>query len=259
MAVPPLDFQLHNSLFLVAHFHNVIIGGVLFGYFAGIIYWFPKVFGFMLDEKWGKRAFVFWVTGFYLAFMPLYILGLNGAMRRMNHYNNPMFQPYFIVAAIGAVCILFGIVSQIIQLIVSIKNREALRDHTGDPWHGRTLEWSTSSPAPLYNFAILPKVTELDQFWVDKELHLSEGHTHPKEMLYQPIHLPKNTSAGFWIAIFSGILGFALVWHMWIPGIIGFVAMLGIAIGKTFSTDTEYYLDADIVRKTELAHLKEIV
>ena len=156
MAVPPVDFQVHNSLFLVAHFHNVIIGGALFGYFAGIIYWFPKAFGFCLDETWGKWAFAFWVVGFYVAFMPLYVLGLNGFMRRVNHYSDVTYQPYFIVAASGAAFILIGICLQIMQVIVSIKHRHALRDHTGDPWNGRTLEWSISSPAPLYNFAVLP-------------------------------------------------------------------------------------------------------
>jgi cytochrome o ubiquinol oxidase subunit 1 len=237
----------------------VIIGGVLFGYFAGVIYWFPKAFGFKLDEKWGIRSFVFWVVGFYLAFMPLYILGLNGVMRRINHYANTEFQPYFIVAAIGAACIFIGIVMQIIQVFVSIKNREALRDHTGDPWNGRTLEWSVSSPAPLYNFATLPTVNEIDQFWYDKQAHLAEGHIHPKDIHFHPIHMPKNTPTGFVIAIFSGVFGFALVWHMWLPCLIGFVGMIATLIARGFSTDIDYYIDAATVRKTELAHMKEIV
>ncbi|HHX8597926.1 TPA: cytochrome o ubiquinol oxidase subunit I [Legionella pneumophila] len=211
MAVPPVDFQTHNSLFLVAHFHNVIIGGVLFGAFAGITYWFPKAFGFRLDETWGKRAFYFWVTGFYCAFMPLYVLGLDGFVRRTNHYANTMYQPYLVFAAMGALLILVGIVFQVIQLIVSIKNRHALHDRTGDPWNGRTLEWSVASPAPIYNFAKLPTVQALDQFWVDKEHHRAEGHIHPKDIHYDPIHMPKNTSTGFIIAIFSGIAGFALI------------------------------------------------
>jgi cytochrome o ubiquinol oxidase subunit 1 len=258
MAVPPVDFEMHNSLFLVAHFHNVIIGGVLFGYFAGLIYWFPKAFGFSLDEKWGKRAFYFWVTGFYIAFMPLYILGLSGFMRRMSHYADKVFQPYFIVAAIGAGLIFIGIVMQIIQICVSIKNRHALRDKTDDLWNGRTLEWSIASPAPVYNFAILPTVDSLDQFWVNKENHKAEGHTHPKEIHYAPIHMPKNTPAGFIIAMFSGIAGFALVWHMLIPGVIGFIGMIATIIARTFSKDIDYYIDAETVKKTELAHLKEI-
>ncbi|HDU8238376.1 TPA: cytochrome o ubiquinol oxidase subunit I [Legionella pneumophila] len=259
MAVPPVDFQTHNSLFLVAHFHNVIIGGVLFGAFAGITYWFPKAFGFRLDETWGKRAFYFWVTGFYCAFMPLYVLGLDGFVRRTNHYANTMYQPYLVFAAMGALLILVGIVFQVIQLIVSIKNRHALHDRTGDPWNGRTLELSVASPAPIYNFAKLPTVQALDQFWVDKEHHRAEGHIHPKDIHYDPIHMPKNTSTGFIIAIFSGIAGFALIWHMLIPGIIGLLGVVSTAIARTFSNDVDYYIDAETVKKTELAHFRELV
>lgn len=259
MAVPPVDFQVHNSLFLVAHFHNVIIGGVLFGSFAGITYWFPKAFGFRLDETWGKRAFYFWVAGFYCAFMPLYVLGLDGFVRRTNHYANTMHQPYFIFAAMGALLILMGIICQAVQLFVSIKNRHELRDRTGDPWNGRTLEWSVASPAPLYNFAKLPTVQALDQFWVDKEHRRAEGHIHPKEIHYDPIHMPKNTSAGFIIALFSGITGFALVWHMLIPAIIGLLGVISMVIVRTFSNDVDYYIDAETVQKTELAHFRELV
>ncbi|HAT8860299.1 TPA: cytochrome o ubiquinol oxidase subunit I [Legionella pneumophila subsp. pneumophila] len=258
MAVPPVDFQTHNSLFLVAHFHNVIIGGVLFGAFAGITYWFPKAFGFRLDETWGKRAFYFWVSGFYCAFMPLYVLGLDGFVRRTNHYANTIYQPYLIFAAMGALLILTGIVFQVIQLIVSIKNRHALHDRTGDPWNGRTLEWSVASPAPVYNFAKLPTVQALDQFWVDKEHHRAEGQIHPKEIHYEPIHMPKNTSVGFIIAIFSGITGFALIWHMLIPGIIGLLGVVSTAIARTFSNDVDYYIDAETVKRTELAHFRSL-
>jgi cytochrome o ubiquinol oxidase subunit 1 len=259
MAVPPVDFQVHNSEFLVAHFHNVIIGGVLFGYFAGIIYWFPKAFGFRLNENWGKWSFAFWVLGFYVAFMPLYVMGLNGFMRRVNHYSNTMFQPYLIIAAVGAALIMIGIVLQIGQVIVSIRNRSALRDRTGDPWNGRTLEWSVASPAPLYNFAALPTVQSRDEFWVFKEKHLAEGRVHPKNLHYHAIHMPKNTPAGFIIAMFAGITGFALVWHMWIPGIVGAIGMLATMIARTFTTDTDYYIDTETVKKTELAHIKEMI
>ncbi|OGT63029.1 MAG: cytochrome o ubiquinol oxidase subunit I [Gammaproteobacteria bacterium RIFCSPHIGHO2_12_FULL_45_12] len=259
LAVPPVDFQMHNSLFLVAHFHNVIIGGVLFGYFAGVIYWFPKVFGFRLDETWGKWAFAFWVTGFYIAFMPLYILGLSGFMRRVNHYANTMYQPYLIVAAIGTAIIFMGIVTQLIQLYVSIKNRDALRDKTGDMWNGRTLEWTVSSPAPIYNFAILPTVCELDPFWAAKEAGRHTCLPDGAERHYQPIHLPKNTPAGFIIALFTGILGFSLVWQMWIPGVVSFVVIIATIIVKSFNTHTDYYLDAETVKQTELAHMREAV
>ncbi|MBV9576845.1 MAG: cytochrome o ubiquinol oxidase subunit I [Gammaproteobacteria bacterium] len=259
MAVPPVDFQVHNSLFLVAHFHNVIIGGVLFGYFAGVIYWFPKAFGFQLDEEWGRWSFIFWVLGFYVAFMPAYVLGLNGFMRRVNHYTNLLYQPYLVAAAVGMVLILIGILLQIGQLIISIKNRHALRDHTGDPWNGRTLEWSVASPAPIYNFANLPTVTDRDAFWVYKEHHLAEGHVHPKELHYHAIHMPKNTPAGFIIAMFAGLAGFALIWHMWIPGIIGVVGIIATMVARTFSTNIDYYIDAETVKQTEFAHLKEVI
>ena len=165
LAVPPVDFQLHNSLFLVAHFHNVIIGGVVFGVMAGYNYWFPKAFGFTLDERWGKAAFWCWFIGFYLAFMPLYVLGLMGMTRRLQHYDDLAWQPWLLVAAVGAVVILAGIVCQIVQLVVSIRAREQLRDVTGDPWNGRTLEWSTASPPPAWNFAVLPRVAERDAYW----------------------------------------------------------------------------------------------
>jgi cytochrome o ubiquinol oxidase subunit 1 len=255
MSVPPIDFQVHNSLFLIAHFHNVIIGGVLFGYFAGLIYWFPKAFGFCLDERWGRLSFAFWVIGFYLAFMPLYILGMSGVMRRINHYPDTTYQPYFIVAAIGAAFILVGIICQIIQLIVSIKNRKALRDATGDPWNGRTLEWSLSSPAPFYNFAFTPSVQAIDQFWLDKEKQQTE--LPPKDIHYQPIHMPKNTPIGFIAAILAGLAGFAIIWHMWIPGVVGFVGMIAVLVARSFMTDIDYYVPAETVKETELAHLKE--
>lgn len=259
MAVPPVDFQVHNSLFLVAHFHNVLIGGTLFGFFAGIIYWFPKATGFKLDEKWGKWAFAFWVLGFYVAFMPLYIMGLNGFMRRVNHYSDVMFQPYLIVAAIGATCIMIGIFLLIGQFIVSLKNRHALRDYTGDPWNGRTLEWSVASPAPIYNFAHLPIVQERDDFWAYKQRTIGVGRVRPKNLHFHPIHMPKNTPAGFLIGIFAGIVGFALVWHMWIPGVLGFLGVIITAVARTFSTDTDYYIDANTVKETELAHIKEML
>lgn len=257
MAIPPVDFQVHNSLFLVAHFHNVIIGGVLFGYFAGAIYWFPKAFGFQLDEGWSTRAFYYWVIGFYLAFMPLYILGLNGFMRRVNHYAELFYQPYFIVAAIGAASILFGIISFLIMIVVSIKHRAALRDHTGDIWNARNLEWSVSSPAPIYNFAHLPIVTTQDQYWDDKRHGVA--HRVPDQLTYHDIVMPKNTAAGFIIAIFAGIFGFALIWHMWIPGVIGFVGMVATLIARTFENEVDYIIDAKTIREIEEAHYKEFM
>ncbi len=253
MSIPPVDFQTHNSLFLVAHFHNVIIGGAIFGYFAGLIYWFPKAFGFQLDEKWGKWSFGFWVAGFYIAFMPLYLLGLMGVMRRTHHYANMALQPYFIIAALGSALVLIGIGLQIVQLIVSIKKRAQLRDKTGDPWNGRTLEWSTSSPAPFYNFANIPVVSKLDQYWENKQQEKKETLTHTVNQ-YHDIQMPKNTPTGFIVALFSGLFGFSIVWHMWIPAGLGFLGIVATVLAHTFYTNTDYFIKAETVKKTEQAH-----
>jgi cytochrome o ubiquinol oxidase subunit 1 len=218
LAVPPADFVLHNSLFLVAHFHNVIIGGVLFGGMAGYTYWFPKAFGFTLDRRLGAVSFWCWLIGFYLAFMPLYIVGLMGMTRRMQHYADLKWQPYLIVAEVGAVVILCGIVATIAQLVVSIRRREQHRDRTGDPWNGRTLEWSTASPPPEYNFAVLPRVESLDAFWALKQ----RGPVVPAEH-YESIELPTNSPNGFVTAFFAVVTGFALIWH------IVWLAILGLA------------------------------
>src|SRR5208283_2568669 len=187
LAVPPADFLLHNSLFLVAHFHNVIIGAILFGMFAGYTYWFPKAFGFRLDERLGKAAFWCWFVGFYLAFMPLYVVGLMGMTRRMQHYDNPAWHPWLLVAALGAVVVLAGILCQVAQLVVSIRHREELRDLTGDPWMGRSLEWSTSSPPPAFNFAVLPHVESKDDYW--RREHSPDRRPEP-EPQYRGIEMP---------------------------------------------------------------------
>jgi cytochrome o ubiquinol oxidase subunit 1 len=241
MAIPAIDFQVHNSLFLVAHFHNVIIGGVVFGYLAGFTYWFPKAFGFKLDERLGKYAFWCWLIGFYLAFMPLYALGLMGVTRRLTHYDaSTGWHPYFVAAMIGAFIIALGFFFQVLQLVISFKNREKYKDVTGDPWDGRTLEWSLPSPAPFYNFAVIPEVKSRDAFWVAKQ----EKTVKTTPVLEQDIHMPKNTASGFIIALFSGVCGFALVWHItWLiaAGLLGVVA--GVVV-RTFDQDTDYYLKA---------------
>ncbi|HYD60279.1 MAG TPA: cytochrome o ubiquinol oxidase subunit I [Noviherbaspirillum sp.] len=246
LAVPPADFVLHNSLFLIAHFHNVIIGGVVFGVFAAINYWFPKAFGYKLDEFWGKCSFWFWVVGFYLAFMPLYVLGLMGVTRRMSHFEDPSLQIWFQVAALGAVLIAFGIASMLVQFYVSFKRRHALRDVTGDPWDGRTLEWSTSSPPPDYNFAFTPRVYDTDA-WTDMKRH---QYVRPQKG-FVPIHMPKNTGAGFVIAALSGVLGFALIWQMWLVAGIAFTTMMTAIIVHTFNYKRDYYIPADAVLRTE--------
>ncbi|MBB5765512.1 cytochrome o ubiquinol oxidase subunit I [Methylorubrum rhodesianum] len=246
LAVPPADFVLHNSLFLIAHFHNVIIGGVLFGMFAGVNYWFPKAFGFRLDEFWGKVSFWFWTIGFYVAFMPLYVLGLMGVTRRAQHFDDPSLQPWFVVAAIGAGLIAIGIGAMIVQFAVSIKNREALRDVTGDPWEGRTLEWSTSSPPPDYNFAFTPVVHNLDAWWEMK----ARGFQRPVQG-YKPIHMPKNTATGVILGVVSIAFSFAMIWYIWWLAALTFVAALAIAIGHTFNYDRDFYIPAETVRRTE--------
>ncbi|WP_411906249.1 cytochrome o ubiquinol oxidase subunit I [Rhizobium mayense] len=253
LAVPPADFVLHNSLFLIAHFHNVIIGGVLFGMFAGVNYWFPKAFGFKLDPFWGKMSFWFWQIGFWFAFMPLYILGLMGVTRRVSQFDDPSLQIWFIIAAFGAGLIAIGIACFLIQLAVSFMKREELRDHTGDPWGGRTLEWSTSSPPPAYNFAFTPIVYDHDAWWDMK----NRGYVRPTEG-FIPIHMPKNTGTGIILGALSIGFAFGMIWYMWWLAAITFVAMIVITIGHTFNYKRDYHIPADEVVKTENERTKQL-
>ncbi|MDP9807734.1 cytochrome o ubiquinol oxidase subunit 1 [Rhizobium tibeticum] len=246
LAVPPADFVLHNSLFLIAHFHNVIIGGVVFGLMAGVTYWFPKAFGYKLDPFWGKMSFWFWLIGFYFAFMPLYVLGLMGVTRRVSQFEDPSLQIWFIIAAFGAVLIAIGIASFIIQLVVSFFKREELRDTTGDPWDARTLEWSTSSPPPAYNFAFTPVVHDHDSFYDMK----ARGYARPLEG-FKPIHMPKNTGTGVILGAISVVLAFALIWYMWWLAVLSFAAMIAVAIGHTFNYKRDFYIPAKEVTETE--------
>ncbi|CAJ0702739.1 cytochrome o ubiquinol oxidase subunit I [Ralstonia holmesii] len=246
LAVPPADFSLHNSLFLIAHFHNVIIGGVLFGLMAGITYWFPKAFGYRLVSSWGKASFWFWFVGFYVAFMPLYWLGMLGVTRRMNHFDDASLQIWFQIAAFGALLIAIGIACFLIQLVVSFLRREELRDTTGDPWNGRTLEWSTSSPPPQYNFAFTPLVHDSDAWWQMKQY----GYRRPQEG-FKPIHMPKGTAAGIVLAGLSTVCGFALIWHIWWLAILSFAATIVSAIIHTFNYKRDYYVPAEDVVRTE--------
>lgn len=247
MAVPPADFVLHNSLFLVAHFHNVIIGGVLFGAFAGYTYWFPKAFGFKLHEGLGRAAFWCWLVGFYVAFMPLYVLGLLGMTRRMQHYDVPEWHPWLIVAACGAGLITCGIVLQIVQLVVSIRRREQLRDETGDPWDGRSLEWTTASPPPAFNFAILPEVSGEDAYWASKRRTAEPSYDWPE---YRDIEIPRNSATGFVCAFFATIMGFALIWHIW-----WMVAAGAIGAFATFVVFAWRDHDEDLVPAEEVARI----
>jgi len=243
MAIPPADFVLHNSLFLVAHFHNTAIGGVLFGAMAGYTYWFPKAFGFKLDERLGKASFWCWFIGFYLAFMPLYALGLMGATRRMQHYPDTHWQPLMLVALSGAVLILFGIGLTVAQLVVSVWTRERRRDLTGDPWDGRTLEWSTSSPPPAWNFAFVPLVKSTDAYWASKQ----EGRRQSVEGPYVPLHVPRNNPTGVLLAFFAVVLGFALIWHIWWMAIVGLAGALAVGLIQAWRTDTATVISAQRV------------
>ncbi|MFC3629178.1 cytochrome o ubiquinol oxidase subunit I [Paracoccus angustae] len=253
LAVPPADFVLHNSLFLVAHFHNVIIGGVLFGLFAAINYWWPKAFGFRLDPWWGKVSFWFWVVGFWTAFAPLYILGLMGVTRRMRVFDDPSLQIWFVIAAFGAVLIAIGIAAMFVQFGVSVMRRDRLRDETGDPWDGRTLEWATSSPPPAYNFAFTPVSHGLDAWWDMKRF----GQTRPRAE-YLPIHMPKNTGAGVIIAAFATVCGFALVWYIWWLAALSFAGVVIASILHTFNYGRDYHIPAAEVRATEDARDRQL-
>jgi cytochrome o ubiquinol oxidase subunit 1 len=251
LAVPPADFVLHNSLFLVAHFHNVIIGGVLFGAFAGYTYWFPKAFGFKLHEGLGQAAFWCWLVGFYVAFMPLYVLGLLGMTRRMQHYDVAAWHPWLIVAAFGAVLIMCGIALQIAQLVVSIRERAQLRDETGDPWDGRSLEWATASPPPAFNFAVLPEVSGEDAYWQFKK-HAAEASDEGPE--YRAIEIPRNSATGFVCAFFATVMGFALIWHIWwmvAAGAIGAFATFVVFAWRDHDEDT---IPADEVARVDRSH-----
>jgi cytochrome o ubiquinol oxidase subunit I len=255
MAVPPADFQLHNSLFLVAHFHNVIIGGVVFGVMAGYTYWFPKAFGFTLDERWGKRSFWCWFIGFYVAFMPLYVLGLMGMTRRMQHYDVLSWQPWLVLAAIGVVVILAGIVCTIVQLVVSIRDRAQHRDVTGDPWNGRTLEWATASPPPAWNFAVLPRVAERDTYWNWKKRARATPDQPPE---YEPIEAPKNSATGFVNAFFAVVIGFALIWHIWWMVGLGLLGAFVTLLVFAFRDEEEVEIPAEQIAQFERRHQAEV-
>jgi cytochrome o ubiquinol oxidase subunit I len=254
VAVPPADFLLHNSLFLVAHFHNVIIGGVLFGAFAGYTYWFPKAFGFRLHEGLGRAAFWFWLIGFYVAFMPLYAVGFLGMTRRMQHYDVAEWRPWLIVAAGGAVLILIGIIFQVMQLVVSIRHRDELRDRTGDPWDGRSLEWATASPPPVFNFAVMPDVSGGDAYWAMKVHAKQQGLEKPD---YRDVEMPRNSPTGFVCAFFATIMGFALIWHIWWMVVAGGVGAFATFVAFAWRDHDEYVIPAAEVARIDRINLEE--
>lgn len=250
VAVPPADFLLHNSLFLVAHFHNVIIGGVLFGVFAGVTYWFPKAFGFRLYESWGKAAFWFTLIGFYMTFMPLYVVGLLGMTRRMQHYDVAEWRPWLAAATFGTALLAIGVVLQILQLVFSIRDREHLRDTTGDPWDGRSLEWATSSPPPVFNFAVLPNVTGQDAYWRIKE-NAKNQQLQTRERDYEDIELPRNSPTGLICAFFATIMGFALIWHIWWMVALGATGAVATFVAFAWRDHEEYVIPAAEVARID--------
>ncbi|UVI33132.1 cbb3-type cytochrome c oxidase subunit I [Paenibacillus spongiae] len=251
LSVAPADFQFHNSYFLVAHFHQVIIGGVVFGYFAGLYYWWPKLFGFKLNERIGKWAFWFWNIGFYLCFMPQYVLGLMGMTRRVVSYGwDKGWYEMNLVSTIGAVLMGIAFLFQVWQIAHGVKHRNANLDTTGDPWNGRTLEWSIPSPAPHYNFAVLPQVTDQDDWW-ERKLRKQEGHATPAPAKLEPIHMPKNSGIPIIMSACWFVAGFGFVFH-WTPFIIAGLA--GVAISMlvhSFNYKTDYYIPVDEIVRTE--------
>jgi cytochrome o ubiquinol oxidase subunit 1 len=254
LAEPPADFMLHNSLFLVAHFHNVIIGGVIFGAFAGYTYWFPKAFGFTLDERLGKAAFWCWFFGFYGAFVPLYIVGLEGMTRRMQHYDRPEWHPWMLVAVVGALIILLGIALQVVQLTISIRSRDKRREPTGDPWDGRSLEWSTSSPPPVFNFAVLPTVTDDEPYWSVKQQAREQKRLITLEPHYEPIEMPRNSPVGFVTAFFATFTGFALIWHIWWLVVLGLLCAYATFVAFAWRDVAEFEIPAEEVARIDRAN-----
>jgi cytochrome o ubiquinol oxidase subunit 1 len=252
LAVPPADFVLHNSLFLVAHFHNVIIPGVLFGAFAGYAFWFPKAFGFTLDERLGKAAFWCWFLGFQFAFMPLYALGLLGMTRRLQHYDQPEWRPFLLIAAFGALLILCGIVLQAAQLVVSVRTRDRRRDLTGDPWNGRSLEWATASPPPIFNFAVLPQVHGEEAYWGIKQKAMTDGLGDAPP--YTDLEIPKNSPTGFVCAFCASVIGFAMIWQIWWLAGLGFVGAYATFVVFAWRRVSEKVVPAAEVARIDAAH-----
>jgi cytochrome o ubiquinol oxidase subunit I len=250
LSAPPVDYQVHNSLFLIAHFHGMVIGGVLFGFFCAFTYWFPKFTGFFLSERLNRYAFWFWFSGFLLAFMPLYMLGFMGATRRLDHYDESTgWRPLFITVGVGALIILCGVIVQMYGLFKSIIDRKKNRDITGDPWNARTLEWATSSPPPFYNFAITPVVDSVDPLWATKR-----GEAPPQND-FEDILLPVNTPVGIYIGIFSLIFGFGMTWHIFWLALASFIAIVACMIIRLSSRDEHEVVTAKELRRMEAERL----
>ncbi len=254
LAMPTADFELHNSLFLVAHFHNVIITGVIFGVFAGYSYWFPKAFGFVLDETLGKWAFWLWFIGFWVAWGPGYALGLEGMTRRLQRYDVAEWRPLLLLAAVGVLIMLAGILVQLLQLAVSIRTRAQRRDLTGDPWNGRNLEWAVASPPPHFNFAVLPQVNNQEPYWDMKQRAIDSGHLQTPEPHYEPIVMPRNSATGFVCAVFATVTGFALIWHIWWLVLLGLAGAYATFVVFAWRDVQEHIIPADEVARLDRAN-----
>lgn len=254
LANPTLSFQAHNTLFLVAHFHNVIIPGVLFALLAGYNYWFPKAFGFRLHEGLGRITAFLWIFGFAFTFLPLYVVGLMGMPRRSVSYTDPAFSPFTMIALFGAVLIVAALSCVLVQLWVSIRDREKTSVPVGDPWNGRTLEWSISAPPPEYNFAIIPQVSDRDDFTASKE----KGNAYPHPDQYEDIEMPGNTALGMIFCIAGTILSFALVWHIWWLALVSFVVIPTAFIYRLFLLDTNITISAEQVEREHKRWLAEV-
>lgn len=250
LAIAPTDYQYHNSYFLIAHFHQVLIGGVVFGYLAGMYYWWPKMFGFSLNERLGKWGFWFWNIGFYVCFMPQYALGFMGMTRRVYTYGWDMgWAPLNFVSTIGAFLMGIGFIFQVWQIVYSIKHGE--RDTTGDPWNARTLEWSIPSPAPLYNFATIPQVKAQDDWWDTKE-NRAQGKLEEKVKL-EPIHMPKNSGIPFIMSLCWFVAGFGFTFEWVWMAVIGLIGVGICLLARSFQYDTDYYIPVEEVKSTENA------
>lgn len=257
LAMPPLDYLVHNTLFLVAHFHNMLIPGLLYGMLAGYHYWFPKAFGFRLDERWGRIAFTCWVVGFYLAFFPLYVLGASGMARRTQAIFEPSFLPWLYVAGVGAFVLLAALTSLGIQLWVSIRDRVSLRVEAGDPWDGRGLEWSVSAPPPEYNFAVLPLIDGRNPFYDHKH---DEGQPDPyaSPPSYEDIVVPRGSATSVVIGLTAAVAAFGLIWEIWGLTIVALQVIVAAVVLRSFGRNQHRTIPAAEVAREHEAWLLRV-
>lgn len=248
LAMGAADYQYHNTHFLVAHFHYVLIPGVVFAVFAALYYWWPKMFGHMLNEKIGKWHFWLFNIGFNLTFMPMFLLGLDGMTRRMYTYSESTgWGPLNLLSASGSIILAAGFVAFCYNIYWSF--RYASRDVPSDPWDARTLEWYTATPVQHYNFAKLPEIKTLDAFWHMKK----NGQTKLVETRLEKIHMPSNSGLPFVMSTVFGIAGFLLVFEWHLAAAVATIGIIICLILRSFDYDDGYYVSVDEVKKTERA------